>query len=219
MIQIRQLTLGPLSTNSYLIGCERTFQAAIVDPAWNGASIAAMADNDGWDISHILLTHTHFDHVGGLQELKHATDAPIYVHPDAVLMLQNTTMSAAFFGLKVAAPPPPDEMLSENETILVGDLRLHVLFTPGHAPGHVCFYLPEYQVVFDGDVLFQDGIGRTDLPGGNYEQLMESIKNELLVLPDETRLFPGHGLATTIGDERQSNPFLREFWDLNAGQA
>ena len=210
MVQIRQLSLGPLPTNCYLVGCENTFQAAIIDPAWDGKSIAAMADNDGWDISTILLTHTHFDHVGGLMTLKEATGAPIYVHPDAVPMLQNTTMSAAFFGMKVDAPPPPDEMLAADQIITVGEIELHVLFTPGHAPGHVCFYLPEYRVVFDGDLLFQDGIGRTDLPGGNYRELMDSIKNQLLVLPDETQVFPGHGLATTIGDEKQGTPFLRE---------
>ncbi|HET6446757.1 MAG TPA: MBL fold metallo-hydrolase [candidate division Zixibacteria bacterium] len=213
MVQIRQLSLGPLPTNCYLVGCEKTFQAAVIDPAWDGKSIAAMADNDGWDISHILLTHTHFDHVGGLMDLKEATGAPIYAHPDSVPMLQNTTMSAAFFGLKVAAPPPPDNMLAEGQIISVGELELHVLYTPGHAPGHVCFYLPEYRVVFDGDLLFQDGIGRTDLPGGNYEEMMDSIKTQMLVLPDETQVFPGHGSATTIADEKMGNPFLTELFD------
>ncbi|MGB3713250.1 MAG: MBL fold metallo-hydrolase [Candidatus Promineifilaceae bacterium] len=210
MVQIRQLSLGPLQTNCYLVGCENTFQAAIIDPAWDGKSIVAMADNDGWDISCILLTHTHFDHVGGLMALKEATGAPIYVHPDAIPMLQNTTMSAAFFGMKVDAPPPPDEMLAADQIITVGEIEIHVLYTPGHAPGHVCFYLPEYRVVFDGDLLFQDGIGRHDLPGGNYRELMESINSQLLVLPDETQVFPGHGLATTIEAEKLGNPFLRE---------
>ncbi len=210
MVQIRQLTLGPIQTNCYLVGCETTFQAAIIDPAWDGKSISAMADNDGWGISHILLTHTHFDHLGGLTDIKKATGAPIYVHPDAVPGMQNTTMSAAFFGLKVEAPPSPDKMLAEGQIITVGELELHVLYTPGHAPGHVCFHLPKYRVVFDGDLLFQDGVGRTDLPGGNYQEMMESIKNELLVLPDETQVFPGHGLATTIGEERRANPFIRE---------
>lgn len=210
MIQIRQLPLGPLKTNCYLVGCEETQLAAIIDPAWDGRSIVAAAEDDGWEISHILLTHTHFDHVGGLQETKELSGAPIYLHPDAVDMLSNTTMSAAFFGLRVPAPPPPDHLLSPGQVLSVGRLSLHTLFTPGHAPGHVCFHLPEYRVLFDGDVLFRGGIGRTDLPGGDQELLMNSIHSLLLPLPDETRLFPGHGPATTIGDERRTNPFLED---------
>ena len=210
MVQIRQFTLGPVQTNCYLVGCEKTFEAAVIDPAWDGKSITSMADNDGWVITHILLTHTHFDHIGGLDEVKEATSAPIYVHPDAVPMMKNTTMSAAFFGLRVPAPPPPDEMLQNNQILNIGELKIHVLHTAGHAPGHVCFYLPDYRVVFDGDLLFQEGVGRTDLPGGNYQEMMESIRDEILTLPDETHLFPGHGPSTTVGDEKQRNPFIAE---------
>lgn len=208
MIQVRQLPLGPLQTNCYLVGCEETQLAAVIDPAWDGRAIVAAAEDDGWDISHILITHAHFDHVAGLQETKQLTGAPIYIHPDAVEMLSNTTMSAAFFGLRVPAPPQPDHLLSAGQAVTVGNLKLLTLYTPGHAPGHVCFHLPEYRVLFDGDVLFRDGIGRTDLPGGDYDQLMNSIKGELLPLPDETRVFSGHGPATTIGEERRNNPFL-----------
>lgn len=210
MVQIRQLALGPLQTNCYIIGCEETHLAAVIDPAWEGKAIVATAEDDGWEITQILLTHSHFDHVGGLQELKDATGAPIFIHPDAVDMLRNTTMSAAFFGLRVPAPPPPDQLLNEGQIIQVGRLKLHTLLTPGHAPGHVCFHLPEYRVLFDGDVLFKGGIGRTDLPGGDHDTLMQSIVTELLPLPDETRLFSGHGPSTTIGHERQTNPFLQE---------
>lgn len=210
MVQVRQLPLGPIQTNCYLLGCEETLQAAVIDPSWNGRAIVATAETDGWEITHILLTHSHFDHVGGLEEVKTLTGAPIYLHAEAVEMLKNTSMSAALFGLRVSAPPPPDEFLSDGQELQVGELLIKVLFTPGHAPGHVSFYLPDYRVLFDGDVLFQDGIGRTDLPGGDYSTLMETIQKKILTLPDETKVFSGHGTATTIGQERRNNPFLQE---------
>jgi len=209
-VQVRMLTLGPMQTNCYVVGCEETYQAAIIDPAWDGRSIVAMTDEFGFDITHILLTHSHFDHVAGLLDVKNATNAPIYIHPDAVEMLRSTTMSAALWGFKVPAPPPPDEMLAGGQVVQVGNLSLQVMDTPGHAPGHVSFYIPDYRIIFDGDVLFSGGIGRTDLPGGDYNLLMESIKEKLMLLPDETRVFSGHGPATTIGQERSSNPFLTD---------
>ena len=209
-VQVRMLTLGPMQTNCYVVGCEETYQAAIIDPAWDGTSIVAMTDEFGFDITHILLTHSHFDHVAGLLDVKNATNAPIYIHPDAVEMLRSTTMSAALWGFKVPAPPPPDETLAGGQVVQVGNLSLQVMDTPGHAPGHVSFYIPDYRIIFDGDVLFSGGIGRTDLPGGDYNLLMESIKEKLMLLPDETRVFSGHGPATTIGQERSSNPFLTD---------
>ena len=210
MIQIHQLPLGPLQTNCYLVGCDETMMAAVIDPAWNGRGIAAAADEQGWEISHILLTHSHFDHVGGLAQLKEETEAPIYIHPDAVEMLSHASMSAAMWGVKIPSVPAPDHMLAEGDIIRIGNLKLHVLYTPGHAPGHVCFYVPDYHVVFDGDVLFQQSIGRTDLPGGDFNVLIQSIREKLLVMPDETRVLSGHGPTTTIGVERQMNPFLQD---------
>lgn len=182
----------------------------MIDPAWNGRSLAATADDQGFTITHILITHSHFDHVGGLAELKEETNAPIYIHPDAVDMLDHAFLSAARWQIRIPPPPPADVMLTPGETLSVGGLKLNVLFTPGHAPGHVSFYLPEESVVFDGDVLFQQGIGRTDLPGGDYSRLMQSIREELLVLPPETAVLSGHGPTTTIGREMQSNPFLQD---------
>lgn len=209
MIQIFQLPLGPLQTNCYLLACDETMQAAVIDPSWDGRAIAQTAADQGYTISHILLTHSHFDHVGGLAELKDAADAPIYIHPDAVPMLQQANLSARFFQLAIPDPPPADEMLAEGQVLKVGSLTVHVLFTPGHAPGHVSFHLPAHKVVFDGDVLFQGSIGRTDLPGGDTNLLMRTIWEKLMVLPDETQVLSGHGPTTTIGAERRRNPFLQ----------
>ncbi|MBK8990095.1 MAG: MBL fold metallo-hydrolase [Chloroflexi bacterium] len=209
MIEILQLPLGPLQTNCYVLVCEETLDTAVIDPSWNGRAIAATLDERGYNLSHILLTHSHFDHVAGLAELQAEKPAPIYIHPEAIDMLQHATMSGALWNIRFPALPPPDELLSEGQVVWVGKTAVHVLFTPGHAPGHVSFYLPEHGVVFVGDVLFQQSIGRTDLPGGDLSLLLRSIREKLLILPDETRVFPGHGPATTIGAEKQNNPFLQ----------
>ena len=209
-MKILQLPLGPLQTNCYLLSCTTTGNAAVIDPSWSGQTIFDQAQEQGWTISHILLTHSHFDHVGGLAELKTLTDAPIYIHPDAIPMLEHAPLSAQMWQLTVPEPPPADEMLAEGDVISVGELEIEVLFAPGHAPGHVCFYLPEHHVLFGGDVLFQQSIGRTDLPGANHNQLIKNIKEKLLVLPDETTVLSGHGPATTIGREKQWNPFLQD---------
>lgn len=208
-IDIKQFPLGSLQTNCYFLGCTTTKQAAIIDPAWNGNELAKYVTDAGYTLTHILLTHTHFDHIGGLADLKAATDAPIYVHPEAIQMMQFGAASAQRFGIMMPDAPPPDEMLNAGDVITVGELSLDVLFTPGHAPGHVSFYLKEYDVLFDGDVLFQRSIGRTDLPGGNFTELMNSIQTVLMPLPDETQVLSGHGPATNIGDERRYNPFLQ----------
>ncbi|MDX1664333.1 MAG: MBL fold metallo-hydrolase [Candidatus Promineifilaceae bacterium] len=208
MLEILMMPLGPLQTNCYLAGCTETMDAAIVDPAWDGPRIAAAADERGWQITHILLTHAHFDHIGGLAALKEETAAPVYLHRDAEEMLQQAPHAASRWGLQVAPPPTPDHYLEEGQELQIGQLRSDVLYTPGHAPGHVSFHFPAEQALFDGDVLFQRSIGRTDLPGADYETLLKTIREKLLVLPDETRVFSGHGAPTTIGEERQLNPFL-----------
>jgi hydroxyacylglutathione hydrolase len=207
-ISILQLPLGPLQTNCYLLGCHETKKAAVIDPSWDGRLIVEKAQNEGWQITHILLTHSHFDHVGGLAEVKQLTQAPVYIHPEAVFMLENAVLAAGLWQISIPEPPLADKMLENGQELKVGNLKLRVLFTPGHAPGHVCFYLAEHDVLFDGDVLFQQGIGRTDLPGGDYNLLMQSIHEQVLVLPDETAVLSGHGPATTIGEEKQWNPFL-----------
>ena len=209
MIEILQLPLGPLQTNCYLATCTETMETAVIDPSWNGRSIAALASERGYIITHILLTHAHFDHVGGLAELEAETNAPIYIHPDAVEMLAHAPEAAASFNMTLPAPPKATNMLTEDDVINVGQLKFEVLFTPGHAPGHVSFYVREHNVVFDGDVLFQRSIGRTDFPGCDHPTLMRSIREKLLVLPDETAVLSGHGPTTTIGQEKAWNPFLQ----------
>jgi hydroxyacylglutathione hydrolase len=206
MIQIRQLPLGPIQTNCYLAACDQTGKAAVIDPAWDGAAIVQIAGREGWTISHILLTHSHFDHVGGLAAVKELTGAPLYVHPDARPLLEKSPLLVAQYGYEIDPPPPPDHLLAEGQTITVGQVVFKVMYTPGHAPGHVCFYAAEGGVIFDGDVLFGNGIGRWDLEGGDYDVLMASIEDKLMTLPDETRVLSGHGPATTIGAER---PFIR----------
>ncbi len=210
VVKLHLMTLGPLQTNCYLVGCAETMAAAIVDPAWDGPAIARAAAGGGWTISHILITHAHFDHIGGLAELKEATGAPVTMHAEAADQLRTAALAARLWGFHLDPPPPPDQFIAAGETVAVGRLRLEVLYTPGHAPGHVSFYLREHGALFDGDVLFQQGIGRTDLPGGDYALLMRTIHEQILTLPDDTAVYPGHGPPTTVGEERRLNPWLQE---------
>ena len=210
MIDIKQFPLGPLQTNCYFVGCEQTKKCAIIDPSDDGQQIAQYIEQGGWELTHILLTHSHFDHIGGLADLKAAIDAPIYAHADSLEMLKHGPASAERFGLSIPEPPEPEMMMVEGDVIEVGKvIKLSVLFTPGHAPGHVSLYAAEHGVVFSGDALFQGSIGRTDLPGGDFTVLMDSIAEKLMTLPDETHVLSGHGNATTIGNERVHNPFLQ----------
>ncbi len=204
---VHTLAVGPLETNCYLAVCKETSACAIVDPGGDAGDILSFIQTHKLETKCILLTHAHFDHIGAAAELVEATGAPLAIHP-AELPLLKLDGGAMMWGFTIRPLPPPNVHLADGQIIEVGALRLRVIHTPGHTPGHVTFYEPTYQALFDGDVLFAGGIGRTDFPGGSFRQLIDTIRDKLMTLPDETAVYPGHGPATTIGQERWGNPFL-----------
>ncbi|HLF27006.1 MAG TPA: MBL fold metallo-hydrolase [Anaerolineae bacterium] len=206
-MHIKTLTVGPVQTNCYLVVCEETRRAAVIDPGWDAAHILAAVEALRATVTAILLTHAHFDHIGALADLVDATHAPVALHP-LDLPLLRLDGGARWFSIPMRPAPDPDIALEHGQSVEVGALRFEARFAPGHTPGHVVFYLEREQAVFDGDVLFHGSIGRTDFPGGDFDTLIASIRNQLLTLPDEVTVYPGHGPATTIGDERLNNPFL-----------
>ena len=208
-LELVQVPLGPLHTNCYLVADPATHDAVVIDPGWDAPMVLQALARRHWTARAVLLTHAHFDHLGAVAGVVAATHAPFAIHPlDLPLMRQRGGGRA--FGLDVPACPEPDVLLEPGQPLTAGSLGFEVLFVPGHTLGHVAFYHPAAALVLSGDVLFQQGIGRTDLPGGSYEVLMRSIRDVLLALPDETTVCPGHGALTSIGEERRDNPFLAD---------
>jgi glyoxylase-like metal-dependent hydrolase (beta-lactamase superfamily II) len=204
---VKQLAVGPIQTNCYVVGCEETAEGVVIDPGDQAELILDEVNKAGLAIKYILNTHAHFDHILANGALVQATGAPLAIHPLELPMLRSGGGASAF-GLPARPSPEPDIELAEGDTITFGTHTFEVLFTPGHTVGHVSFYEAEAGIIFDGDVLFAGGIGRTDLPGGDYETLMSSINEKLMVLPDETTVCSGHGPVTSIGRERVGNPWL-----------
>jgi len=209
MLEIIPLVLGPVGTNAYLVGDTQSHSAVVVDPAWDGELILDESNRHGWHIEQIWLTHAHFDHIGGLAGLvKGIQPVPsIALHP-ADLPLYSVQGGAALFGMRIEAAPEPSVRLSQGQSLHLGEVTFEVRHCPGHTPGHVVFYCAAEKVMFCGDVIFWGSIGRTDLPGGDYDTLIRSIHTQILTLPNETRLLSGHGGETTVGYERRENPFL-----------
>jgi hydroxyacylglutathione hydrolase len=205
---IATLPVGMIQTNCYIVGCEETGSGAIIDPGGHPERILAAVDRHHLAIKYVLNTHAHFDHTDANGAIVQATGAPLALHPQDQPLLK-ASGGAAMFGLHADPSPPPDLDLHDGDELQVGTLRLRVLHTPGHTPGHVCFYEADQGALFDGDVLFCRGIGRTDMLGGDRQQLMDSIQQVLFALPDQTIVYSGHGPATTIGEEKQLNPWLR----------
>jgi glyoxylase-like metal-dependent hydrolase (beta-lactamase superfamily II) len=202
-MQARGFTVGPLQENCWVV--EEDARAIVVDPGDEADRL--IEELDGVTVDAILLTHTHFDHVGAVAALARHTGAPVYCPATEAFILRDIN-SYVFPGYGPYEPYDPEEMLEGGEHLTIAGLEIDVLFTPGHSPGHVSFSIPDHQLLLSGDVLFQGSIGRTDLPGGDHERLMESIASLLDTLPDDTRVLPGHMGVTTLGRERATNPFL-----------
>lgn len=200
---------GPFGQNGYLVVAPDGRTAVVIDP---GAAAGGMADAiraEGLDLAAILLTHAHLDHIEGVGTVREAApDAPIYLHPADLGLYRAGPAQGAAFGYPVAPQPLPDRELAHGDTVAFGGVTLQVRFTPGHAPGHVILYDEDAGLAFVGDVVFAGSIGRTDLPGGDFQTLMRSIREQVLTLPDETRLLTGHGPETDVRHERVGNPFL-----------
>jgi hydroxyacylglutathione hydrolase len=206
---LHTIPVGITQTNCYVVGCEETQQGVVIDPGGHPKRILTTLEESGLTIRYVLNTHCHFDHMGANAEIVAATGAPLALHAAELPMLQ-ARGGASLFGVRVKESPLPDMELEDGQVLEVGSLRFQVLYTPGHSPGGLTFYLEEEGAAFDGDVLFQMGIGRHDLPGGDFKTLMHSIRKILLALPDETVLYPGHGPQTTVGQEKRSNPWISQ---------
>ncbi len=204
---IRALPVGPLQANCYVVGCEQTRQAAVIDPGGDANEILATLEKDTLSLSVIINTHGHFDHVGANKDLKTATNADLMIHKLDAPMLEHLSRSAAAWGLRAEDSPVPDRLLNDGDTIDFGTIQLKVIHTPGHSPGGISLHVDS--AVFVGDSLFSGSIGRTDLPGGDYDTLITSIQTKLFSLPDDTTVYNGHMEPTTIGREKRTNPFCR----------
>ena len=206
---LEMLTVGPFQENCYVVGDEESGAGVIVDPGDEAARISLAVEQAGLEIEKILLTHAHVDHIGAVAALVDEYACPLLAHREAEPMLQQAPTQAMMMGVKFGKVPSLDGYIEDEEIVEFGGLRLRALFTPGHAPGHLAFYVEDEGLVLSGDALFAGSVGRVDLPGGSMELLMRSIEGRLLTLPDETRVFSGHGPPTAIGEERAHNPFLR----------
>jgi glyoxylase-like metal-dependent hydrolase (beta-lactamase superfamily II) len=202
---LRKMELGDFGSNCYLVGDEDTKEGMIIDPGDDGSSIMKQVKALGLSIKIIVLTHSHIDHVGGLADVKKATGAVIAIHENEAPFLLKQPRLMEFMP-PTPPSPPADRLLKDGDMIKVGKLKFKVLHTPGHTSGGIC--LLGDGIVFTGDTLFNYSIGRADFPGSDYDQEMQSIRSKLMTLPDETRVYPGHGPATTIGTERKGNPFI-----------
>jgi hydroxyacylglutathione hydrolase len=209
MLEIISFTLGPAQTNAYVVADTDTRDAAVIDPAWDGHIILEAAKKRGWRIAHLWYTHAHFDHIGGAGAIADAlSPLPLVaLHPNDHV-LWRAGGGGAMFGFDIDPGPEPTIDFYDRQILILGSVEFEVRFTPGHTTGHCILYVPSANVCFCGDLIFAGSVGRTDFPGGSWELLETSIREQVYTLPDNTRLLTGHGPETTVGEEKQSNPFV-----------
>ena len=209
MLEIVSFTLGPAQTNAYLVADSETRNAAVIDPAWDGEVILEAAKMRGWRIAHLWYTHAHFDHIGGAGAIADALNPLplVALHPNDHV-LWRAGGGGAMFGFDIDPGPEPTIDFTHGQVLKLGQVEFEVRFTPGHTTGHCILYVPTAGVCFCGDLIFAGSVGRTDFPGGSFEQLEASIRTQVYTLPDDTRLLSGHGPETTVGQEKRSNPFV-----------
>ncbi len=204
---IKKLEVGPIMANCFILGCESTKEAVVIDPGDDADRILMELAKSELKVKYLINTHGHFDHVGANKKMKETTGAILAIHPDDEPMLSELSRSALMFGLSAENSPPADLLLNDGDEVTFGEITLKVIHTPGHSKGGICLYTAGH--LFAGDTLFAGSIGRTDLPGGDYDTLISSIKEKLLSFEDDTIVYTGHGPETNIGNEKRMNPFLR----------
>ena len=202
------LPVGPLQCNCSIIGDELTREAMVIDPGDDIADIQAVIAKHNLQVKQIVITHAHIDHVGGAMKLRAATGAPVLLNQNDYDLLKMLDVQARWIGVPSPGKVEIDRSVITGETVAAGQHTAQILHTPGHTEGSICLYFPAEKKLIAGDTLFAGSIGRTDLPGGNMQKILRSLHDTVLALPDETKVVPGHGELTTIGEERQSNPFL-----------
>jgi glyoxylase-like metal-dependent hydrolase (beta-lactamase superfamily II) len=208
MLVVRHAVVGPFAANAYLAACDRTGEAVLVDPGGETPRLLSLCEPGGFRVVRIFCTHGHIDHVAGAAEAKAATGAPLSLHEADEGWLAALPRQAEMFGFEVTEPPALDARHSDGELVRIGECEARVIHTPGHSAGSCSLFFPAARILFTGDTLFSGSVGRTDLPGGDFDALHRSIRDRLFGVGDAVRFFPGHGPGGTIGEERRSNPFV-----------